>query len=798
MNRFVSKAPLSSLAPLSALALVLAGGAFFPAAAQPPDPGTENVAYFMPDIETAWNRLRADAGLQELYQPREVIPRYQRFYEERGSHSAVTAIKISGVIAQLYWQMLGNRAKALQIYDWAIGKYGDLPTGEGLRRDRALVASHEVYQQAVTALPVVPAQKENAVPAAMAAVPVEIKNTASSIILSEVLAPVVLPDPAPKTGSAVPIVTVKIGVMPFGDVPPFGGASPVPVKVAPSTSDMTIASVAATPVAVHAVPAGEVSSGTPPRVALVAPPSPGTADNAPVPLPVSPLAADAPSVSSSTAPSQVLLPVVKNEAPLKLDPIRSPASAAPPSTMLGPVPLGDLVSPNVTSLNPVGPIKIAPDTLALSDALESRHLIVPINARLTALLGYLEQWRSGRMSWEQMVQTTNLSADDVILLTGTPHAVSLYSGGVALREKMGQTIRSMPELMQHHTELPVQAQVVLAESYTREKNPEAETIYKELLKKDVPRDAGWNKELLLVRLGKHYAAMGDYIKAAEANLQIVPLTNNDAWRGDSLIEAARYYMLAGQTDKATELYQQAQKATYGWAQGLALYDQAKLLISQNKHEEARALLSTPVTGEYADQVQVPLTVLLGVSYYATGDWEQARRYSERAIALYSAIQSPLPAEGLEEHVATARNVLSLIDQWSKAPLTSQPSELRVALKDGSVPSEERRVRLDLHSFKRIPIVVKSENAGIRAIVPSMNRAAQNGLDFSYAVTVQLSPEVLQNGFSTMLVVTSPDYPDYKLQVPISIVSEAATSGVDKSSTGESNKPKAKSQKVAGF
>jgi tetratricopeptide (TPR) repeat protein len=749
MKRFGCRAGVFRFAIFWLMALGIVAGST-PTLAQPPQP-MENVAYYVPAVENAWKRLRAEVGLQELNQPRAAIDRYRSFYEAQGFSSAVTALKISGVIAQLYWQMLDDRAKALQIYDWALEKYGDLPTGVQLRTDRALVAQYETYQQVVTALPVAPPSPSETV-ALVTAAPVGIQNPPPMLAaLVDVPAPIELKSAA---AFASAVVTVKVGAMP-ADAPPVVIAAPV------TLADL----VGETPQVARAAPVavGGANNQTAivPSVALVAPPALQTGKNVP-PSPVVPVGVLPVPVgkANGAAPAPVTLPSVGAPMPPAL-----PSIVAPPANVIAPI--------------TAAPVAIAPVGSTPGERAAPR-VIAPVNARLAALLGYLEQWRSGAMSWEQMTQSAQLSPDDVILLSATPHAVSLYSGGVALREKLGQTIRAMPELMQRREELPVAAQVVLAESYTREKNPLAETIYKELLTKDVPPDAGWNKELLLVRLGRHYAAMGDFIKAAEANLQIVPLTNNEAWRGDSLVEAARYYTLAGQADKAAELYGQAQKATYGWAQGLALYDQAKLLLSQNKHQQARALLSTPVTGRYADQIQVPLTVLLGASYYLTGDWDKARRQCERAIALYGAIANPLPAEGLEEHVATARKVLVFIEQWQKAPLVSQPAGLRVVLKIGDKTNAARRIRLDIHSFQRIPIAVKSESAAVRAIVPAMERAAQNSLDFSYAVTVQLAPEALRDGFATTLIVTSPQYPDYELKVPLRVALETAAADAEKS------------------
>jgi tetratricopeptide (TPR) repeat protein len=269
--------------------------------------------------------------------------------------------------------------------------------------------------------------------------------------------------------------------------------------------------------------------------------------------------------------------------------------------------------------------------------------------------------------------------------------------------------------------------------------------------------------------------MGENIKAAQTNLQIAQTTKVEAWRGDSLVEAGRFYSRAGETDKARDLYKQAQTSGYGWAQGLSLYEQANLLMAEDKHEEARRVLTTPITGQYADQIQVVLVEMLGASYYRTGDWDAARRECERAIALYQALKSPLPEEGLEEHVALAQRTLALMEKWPRTPMESQPAELRITVKAGEVSQESRRVRFDLHSFRRIHITVTSDRKEVVPQVPSFERAADNGSDFSYAVGVQLAPEALRDGFTATLTVTSPEHPDFQVRVPLRVETEKPVS-----------------------
>ncbi len=123
------------------------------------------------------------------------------------------------------------------------------------------------------------------------------------------------------------------------------------------------------------------------------------------------------------------------------------------------------------------------------------------------------------------------------------------------------------------------------------------------------------------------------------------------------MEAGRCFQRAGDADASAAAYGRVPAYGYGWATGMALYEQAAALIVAGKHTEGRALLATPFEGPYADQIAVSLAYLKGYSYRATGDTAEARKAFEEAVRSYESLASPLRGEGLEQIVGQARACL---------------------------------------------------------------------------------------------------------------------------------------------
>jgi len=84
------------------------------------------------------------------------------------------------------------------------------------------------------------------------------------------------------------------------------------------------------------------------------------------------------------------------------------------------------------------------------------------------------------------------------------------------------------------------------------------------------------------------------------------------------IEAARLYVAMGDEQRAEDLYRQVARHGYGWATGLALYDQAVRAMFRGNHEEAREAATAAGDRMHADQIRVAILATLADSYYQDG------------------------------------------------------------------------------------------------------------------------------------------------------------------------------------
>jgi hypothetical protein len=531
MRHLSSKNSLIRFAsPLAAGVAALVRVGSTPALAQPPDPGTEIVAYSIPEVEAAWTRLRNQVGTREFTDTREAIARYQKFYEACGYSSAQTAITISSAIAQLYWQQLNDRAKALAIYDWAIAKYGSLPRGARLQQERDLVAATAAVSGLVAAPPVALQVADTKVATEKPLAPLAFAPPSSAPVIAP--PPVVLsaPDAAKTADAKTPNAALTV-VLPVAPPAPFSMS--VPLKAAqPTTKPAPSAALA--PVTLP------TPTGAPmPPVAGVAAPSRTPSPNSPsLPAPIAP----APSPAPLSAP-----------APVAFSPVNArtddgkPLAIAPPASATG----APFVAPPSMNMKTSAPRLQAPPQL---------------NARIAMISGLVSQWREGKMTWSKLTQQAPITPAEAIELLASPAIITNYSDKDLRRNLLAIAMQS-PDLLKDRAALAPPVQIALAES----DRSQGEAIYRELLKGKIPEGVWWNRLIVMTLLADHYAAMGDFEKAALTKLEIGQIATDESWRANTTVEAARYLMQAGQTEKANALYKQAEKSSYGWAQGLALY-----------------------------------------------------------------------------------------------------------------------------------------------------------------------------------------------------------------------------------
>ncbi len=211
---------------------------------------------------------------------------------------------------------------------------------------------------------------------------------------------------------------------------------------------------------------------------------------------------------------------------------------------------------------------------------------------------------------------------------------------------------------QHMDRLPDPAILALADYLSQEKDSRCLSLYEGLLAKKGKGPDGALTEIY--GIGRYWSRTGNYAKAAETFLRAPNYSTVKPLLANCTLEAARQYLRLGDEKKAFVLYESVSSYGYAWATGMSYADRASQLIRQGKHAEARKLLTTPVEGQYADQMKIILFERLGESYYQTKEFEQAARYFQQSVKQYESIPNLLQEHGLESVVDSAKRRLSEI------------------------------------------------------------------------------------------------------------------------------------------
>jgi len=335
----------------------------------------------------------------------------------------------------------------------------------------------------------------------------------------------------------------------------------------------------------------------------------------------------------------------------------------------------------------------------------------------------------------------------------------------------GALVQHAPEVVKDAPRQPKAVQLALADFYASRGDEKAVALYEAVLGQT---KAPYEQGLVFKALGQFYADQKQPQKAQEAferGNQV--LTGKfPHFAGEMLILAARTWTKLGQFDKARLLDERVEKEGDAWMSGMALYDQASALIDQEQHEQARALLRTPVSGYGADQVRIGLTSLLASSYYRTGQWKEARQEVEAVAAQAQAVGHLRPGAGLEWQVTNAQQIQTSITKWSQTPLSVD--QARVSLEfsqEQARAAQPLTVSLTVSLGQKTQIEAHCDSSLVKVEVSP--ETSNRGLSWEKVVTLTVSPDAARTGLKSSLVLRVPSQPLFKLVVPIVVSAVAA-------------------------
>ena len=192
--------------------------------------------------------LRQQTQDLERKDARAAIDQYQKFYEEKAYQYPGAGLEISSLIARLYYVELHDKAKSLQIYDWALETFKGVAGYEKLWKEREQIQNGTLSPDAVK---IEAASASNAAPDAVKA-PVK---SAPSTLWGAGLKPVQIgaapwqkwDKTTPTANAILPSATLPNATLPNVTLPsatlPNSTLPPAALLAVPSLSKSTVAAI---------------------------------------------------------------------------------------------------------------------------------------------------------------------------------------------------------------------------------------------------------------------------------------------------------------------------------------------------------------------------------------------------------------------------------------------------------------------------------------------------------------------------------------------------------------------------
>ena len=429
-----------------------------------------------------------------------------------------------------------------------------------------------------------------------------------------------------------------------------------------------------------------------------------------------------------------------------------------------------IVPPVVSRVEPVSPLgggdlpRAVPGVIPPSSVVPVGPVQTQSNAVAEAVL---ESLRAGRQTPREAWASGALTADDLFYIF--EHKVDEWGG--FYWEKDLELRRALEAVWVEHggarletpEKLSPQLRLWLADYYGSVRDARAVPLAESILSEfKAPSETGSALAFLAVeRLGWYYRDIGEADKAAQSWLRMKSYQPPTGWWvPDSMLEAARIYLYAGQEQKAQTLYQQIEQFGNGWTTGMAHYERADILIRDGEFARAQQLLHEPLGGEGAADAQVALSTLSAYAYYMSGDFERAVGASDAAVRASKELTGT--SHPLQSQVNDASEVAGWIALWKETPFAVIPSKIRAVARTDQPAFETITIR----SFQEIPLAISADNPKLQ--VKLVGSGARSQYYFEQQAALLIEPGTITASLDASITVSSSKFPAFKTRLPVHV------------------------------
>lgn len=342
-------------------------------------------------------------------------------------------------------------------------------------------------------------------------------------------------------------------------------------------------------------------------------------------------------------------------------------------------------------------------------------------------------WRSGLWKVEDVKWALENLITDNGILKGRPQ------DGEKVREALASLLANHGGNLVsggNWRNLPLKSRLWLGDYYDRTEDERAITLLQSVL--DDGKGVA-EKGAVVFRatelLARRYSRQDRFKEAAQAWLAGADaLPDQTWWQADALWLGGETWMIAGDQEKADEIFDRLKTGEQPFFFGASLL--------------TRALYS-----------------------YGKGDNKQTLRFANAALTRLE--NSPYPLQ--PSFYAQSRNMVATLKRWQQEPFYSNTQQLRFEFGKYSQKTEDVLTQtLTIRSQSKIPLEVQSETPGVSALVdmtPPPNfygKLVEPNLFAEQKVTITVRrPEKAK--LQTRVTIVSPSFPDFQLEVPIEII-----------------------------
>ncbi len=416
--------------------------------------------------------------------------------------------------------------------------------------------------------------------------------------------------------------------------------------------------------------------------------------------------------------------------------------------------------------------------------LDSLTFVAPSKSELVGAVGFnlnnvardvaLEQIKAGTLTPEAAWQSGALTFDNIAdLLEKEPdvYVINYREGSDGLHQRLlALLLQHEGARLQNLNKVSPRLRLWLANYYWLQGDAKTIEVAQSLLDEFPPPAVGPGMIAYqaMERIAWFQRDKGQHQKSGETWLLWKAYQGGPDWAPINVkLEAVRELDAAGpqNAEQVSKLRQELIAQKDGWTTALVYYEEYHALLAAGKPEAARRALGKPIDATTsAAEGRIAQSAWLAQIAYQSGDLDDALRLSKIAVDAGQGVA--INSASFRYLYQMARDTQTRAGGWKKNPIQTDTKEILFEINPNE-PNQTHYKRVIIKTYGDISINASVDNPAFQARVLPDNIWQYHSLKPSeQKVIVQISLETITLGGKATLLISSPEFPNFQLSVPV--------------------------------